>query len=408
MSETHPMSVLVHSDDPRATDARLCGTKAAALARVAALPPADRPRTVPWAVLTTDAWRRVVSVLGVRTLVDAALGGDDRAAHELAGALRAASLPPDVVRAVQRALAVLDPGGTTGVAVRSSAIAEDLAGRSFAGQYRTTLCVAGVDDVLAAYRDCLASAWEPATMAYRSGVSVATPDDPSMAVMLQPMVHSGDGLAGAAIGEGTGAVTVELVDGLGDALMSGAADPAHHLVGPGEVHDDPLVAGVVAWVRRAERVWGGPVEVEFAVDHADARPVVLQVRPHAPPGTSTWSSAAPGPSRPAGGLVEGLAVGSGVVRGQVCRLDGPEQAELMVPGGVVVTASTDPAWVPLLAAAGAVVTDHGGTTSHAAIVCRELGLLAVVGCGDATGALSHGQLVEVRCEGGRGTVLPSA
>ena len=81
--------------------------------------------------------------------------------------------------------------------------------------------------------------------------------------------------------------------------------------------------------------------------------------------------------------------------------------DLPVPGAVLGTSSTDPGWLPRLGGLGAVVTDHGGLTSHAAIVCRELGLLAVVGCGDATRRLVHGQQVEVRCVGPTGAVLPT-
>jgi pyruvate,water dikinase len=130
-------------------------------------------------------------------------------------------------------------------------------------------------------------------------------------------------------------------------------------------------------------------------------PVVLQLRAHRAgvpvvAGPDRWASPP--------GDVSGLAIGSGTVRGPACVLDGPDEMDRLVPGGVLVTASTDPAWLPLLGGLGAVVTDHGGLTSHAAIVCRELGILAVVGCGDATRRLVHGHQVEVRCDGPNGTV----
>ena len=102
--------------------------------------------------------------------------------------------------------------------------------------------------------------------------------------------------------------------------------------------------------------------------------------------------------------MNGRAVGSGTARGVVCRLDDPGEVDRLEPGGVLVTSSTDPRWLPLLDQVVAVVTDHGGLTSHAAIVCRELGLLAVVGCGDATRRLLQGDLVEIRCDGVTGAV----
>ena len=287
--------------------------------------------------------------------------------------------------------------------MRSSAVAEDLAGRTFAGQHLTRLSVSDVGDAVRAYRDCLASAWAEGTRRYRERTADGSPDDPSMAVIVQAMAHAGDGWAGAAVTDGVGGVTVEVVRGFGDELMSGRADPLRWTVAGGEQADGALAVSVVSWVRRCEQRCGHAVEVEFAVRTDDPAPVVLQLRAHDP---ATPIVAGPSRWRTVRGEVNGLAIGTGRVRGPVCCLDGPEDMDRLVPGGVLVTDSTDPAWLPLLGGVGAVVTDHGGLTSHAAIVCRELGILAVVGCGDATRRLVHGDLVDVRCDGPTGSVLP--
>ncbi len=222
-----------------------------------------------------------------------------------------------------------------------------------------------------------------------------------MAVMVQPMVHLGDGWAGAALSDGRRGVVIEVVRGLGDRLMSGRADPLQWSVAGDETPDGALAASLVDWVRRAEARFGHAIEVEFAVRNDESVPVVLQARPHDP---GEWHAAGADHWTGSTGLVNGRAVGSGTTRGVVCRLDDPADLDLLEPGGVLVTSSTDPRWLPLLDRVAAVVTDHGGLTSHAAIVCRELGLLAVVGCTDATRRLHHGDLVEVSCDGGAGAV----
>lgn len=405
VGKTGSMPILVWDDDPVATDPELTGTKFASLADVRRWPDEDRPALVAAAALTTEAWWVVVEGAGLRPMVTHAVGGDAGAADELVAAFGTVTLPEPLTAAIDALVQRYAGAGDAHLAVRSSAVAEDLPGRSFAGQYVTRLGVSGVEEVAAAYRDCLASAWRPGIQAYRVTTAGDVADVPAMAVAVQPMVHGGDGWAGAALSDGSGGVVVEAVRGLGDELMSGRADPLRWSVEADEWPDGALARSVVTWVRRAERRLGHAVEVEFALAAQQSEPVVLQLRHHRP--SSPPPEVAPR-WQPSTGAVEGLAVGSGTVRGNVCRLDGPDEAELLEPGGVLVTASTDPEWLPLLVGLGAVVTDHGGLTSHAAIVCRELGLLAVVGCGDATRRLEHAQHVEVRCEGPRGSVLPVA
>lgn len=394
------MPLLARIEDDVALDPTVVGVKCATLAQIWRWPDPDRPHLVHGAAVTTSAWELVVEHLGLAADIEAAARGEDEAATRVGAALANGALPAEVRDALRGAADAVG-GDAVGLAVRSSAPAEDLADRTFAGQYTTRLDVRGGAAVEDAYRDCLSSAWRPGVQAYRAAMGPAR-HAMSMAVLVQPMVHGGDGWAGAAVSDGAGGVTVEAVRGLGDALMSGRADPLRWTAAAGEQPDGLLATAVVDWVRRAERRLGHPVEVEFALRPDESRPVVLQLRPHRP--AAAQPTSADRWYRPSG-EVNGLAVGAGSVRGTVCRLEGPDDADRLVPGGVLVTASTDPAWLPLLGGLGAVVTDHGGLTSHAAIVCRELGLLAVVGCGDATRRLEHGAQVEVRCEGPRGSVV---
>ena len=249
------MPTVVWSDDDDAADPTLTGAKFATLSAMARWPARDRPLLAGGAVLSTGAWRAVVAHNALEPLVEAALGGHERAADELHGAFTAARLPEAVAEGIAASVQRLLEQGAEALALRSSAVSEDLAGRSFAGQYVTRLSVDDVGGAVAAYRDCLASAWAKGTQGYRrrtADPAATAPDDPAMAVMVQPMVHRGDGWAGAALSDGAGGVVVEVVRGLGDRLMSGRADPLRWSVGVGEVPDGALAASLVNWVRRAE------------------------------------------------------------------------------------------------------------------------------------------------------------
>lgn len=403
MGHAGAVTVLVWLDDDAAVDPQLTGAKFSTLARVGRWPMPDRPEIPRAAAASTHAWHLVVEHNELDALVRRARAGDEDAAESLAAALATARLPDQLHSHLTEAATVLLEQGPGEIAVRSSAVAEDQDGRTFAGQYVTRLSVRDVDTAVQAYRDCLASAWLPGARRYRARTAVADAgvDDPAMAVVLQAMAHHGEGWAGAALSDGAGGVTVEVVRGLGDALMAGRADPLRWTVAGDEQPDGRMASAVVGWVRRAEQRVGHGVEVEFAVRPDTPAPVVLQLRAHT--AGARFGRAGQRRSVPSG-VVNGLAIGSGTARGPVCCLEGPDQHDRLVAGGVLVTSSTDPAWLPLLGSVAAVVTDHGGLTSHAAIVCRELGLLAVVGCGDATRRLVHGDEVEVRCDGPAGSV----
>src|ERR1019366_4995708 len=164
--------------------------------------------------------------------------------------------------------------------------------------------------------------------------------------------------------------------------------------------DDDILQ-LARWAVVIEQHYGRPIDMEWAKDGESGEVFIVQARPE-----TVQSRRAPGAFRSyrikskGRKLVSGLSIGDAVVAGRVCIIDSPKQIDRFVDGAVLVTQTTDPDWVPIMKKAAAIVTDHGGRTSHAAIVSRELGLTAIVGAGDATSVLSNGMQVTVSCAEG--------
>ena len=371
--------------------------------------------------------------------------------------LLAAELPPQLADAVRHAYGQLGGGADApAVAVRSSATAEDLPEASFAGQLESFLNIQGEAALLDACRRCFASLFTDRAIAYRENhgfdhLQVA------LSVGVQEMVRSD--LAGAgvmfSIDTETGfprAVLIDAAWGLGETVVQGRVEPDEYLVfkpplahehvcpiiekslgakacklihgdeGGGEttrlvdtvedersafVLGDDEVVQLARWACAIEAHYGCPMDMEWARDGRTGELFIVQARPETVHSRrrhglleSYHLEGDKGPS-----LVTGLAIGDRIAAGPVCRLESPRDIERFVEGGVLVTAMTDPDWVPIMKKAAALVTDHGGRTSHAAIVSRELGLTAIVGAGDATSTLDEGMAVTVSCaEGARGVV----
>ncbi len=367
-----------------------------------------------------------------------------------------APLPAQLAREISDAYRQLSAqaGASEGaaVAVRSSATAEDLPEASFAGQQDSFLNVVGEAAVLDAVRRCFASLFTDRALHYREDqgfdhLSVA------LSVGVQQMVRSDLGSSGVlfTLDTETGFPNVVVVNaawGLGETVVSGIVDPDEYTVftplldRPGTVPvlsrttgskqcksvygadggsvivdttaqerstrvlTDREVLALARWGAAIQAHYGTPMDVEWAKDGltgdlyvVQARPETVQSRREA---SHLRSFRLTGTGRE---LLSGLAVGEAVAAGPVCRLDGPDQIDRFVDGAVLVAANTDPDWEPIMRRAAAIVTDHGGRTSHAAIVSRELGVPALVGTGRGTALLVDGQLVTVSCaEGDRGRV----
>ncbi|MFW6066841.1 MAG: phosphoenolpyruvate synthase [Myxococcota bacterium] len=416
---------------------------------------------------TAHAYRRFIAhndLEGrIRAEIDAMHG--DRPLHEVGEAIRSAfrgaEIPPEVRDAIveaYRALCERHEREDMDVAVRSSATAEDLPEASFAGQQESFLNIRGEEALLRACRDCYASLFTDRAIGYREEKAFDHLDV-ALSVGVQRMVRSDLACAGVAftIDTDSGFPHVVVIDGawgLGESVVQGNVDPDefrvfkplldrddvtpilervrgdkdHKLVyGEGRdeptrridtteqerralVLDDAEVLTLARWGRAIEQHYGRAMDIEWAKDGETGEILIVQARPEtvqsqrAPSTLQAYELKEHGDA-----LVEGLAIGDAIGAGKVFRLESADEGDRFEKGGVLVTAMTDPDWVPIMRRAAAIVTDHGGRTSHAAIVSRELGVPAVIGTGEATAKLEDGTEVTVSCaEGETGRVYGGA
>ncbi len=345
--------------------------------------------------------------------------------------------------------------GDASFAVRSSATAEDLPEASFAGQQETFLNIRGADNVLAAIRHVFASLYNDRAISYRVHQGF-THAEVALSAAVQQMVRSDLGSSGVLFTLDTESgfrdvVFITSSYGLGEMVVQGAVNPDEFYV-----HKPLLERGKPAIVRRAlgsklqkmvfgaareagkstrtvdvpeaerhrfsltdpevlelaryavaiERHYGRPMDIEWGKDGADGRIYVLQARPETVKSRKREVEeryALKGRSKV---LVTGRAIGHKIGSGTVRSVPDASQMSRVKQGDVLVTDMTDPNWEPVMKLAAAIITNRGGRTCHAAIIARELGIPAVVGCGDATQKLKDGQAVTVSCaEGDTGSVF---
>ncbi len=443
-------------------DVAVVGGKVAALGEFRrALAPAGVDVPDGFAV-TTDAFRAAFAHAGMGPVVEAELppeviGGADLDALEAAAArvrerFRSVPLPEalrDAVLDAHRRL--LRSSGAKRVAVRSSATTEDLVTSSFAGAHTTVLDVADGAALLDAVRRCFASLYTTRAVRYRFDRGVAEADA-ALAVAVQEMVDAGEGAAGVAFTVDTESgsdqvVVVTAAWGLGEAVVAGRVEPDEWLVHKATLrtgHDgivrrrtgakatrlvrdlggaghrtepvlpadrsrpcltDEEVRTVARWALAVEdhaSVTAGrptPMDVEFARSVTGALHL-LQARPetvHAGAGHILTVHRLLGTGDV---LARGVAVGNSIAAGPARVVHDVGGIGAVRDGDVLVTATTDPDWEPVLRRVAAVVTEHGGRTAHAAIVARELGVPAVVGAHGARGSVPDGATVTVSCAGG--------
>ncbi|HEX2851435.1 MAG TPA: phosphoenolpyruvate synthase [Acidimicrobiales bacterium] len=320
--------------------------------------------------------------------------------------------------------------GATAVAVRSSATSEDTAGTSFAGMNQTFTNVLDEEELLARIVECWASVFGPRVIFYRRQQGVD--DEPAIAVVVQQMVdseRSGVLFTADPSTNDRSRMVIEGAFGLGEVVVGGQVEPDTYVVeksGPRlvsarvgrksfeivrgddghDVHldlddeqamarvlDDGEVLDLARLGLRIEEHYGEPQDVEWAI--AGDGTFIVQSRP--------ITTLGPGPQAVGELLVAGLAAAPGVATGAVRVLRSPDEGARLAAGEILVAPMTNPDWVPTMRRAAAVVTDGGGMTCHAAIVCRELGVPAVVGTRYATTKLRDGEVVTV--DGARGRVL---
>ena len=415
------------------------------------------------------AFRKYLSINGLNDILAQELAKYHEGQSTLpqaGAAIRAAILggewPDDIAAAILDAYGQLNAQSgesATSVAVRSSATAEDLPDASFAGQQETFLNVCGEEALLAACKRCFASLYTDRAIVYRELKGFAH-EAVALSVGVQRMIRSDEAGAGAgvmfSIDTETGFDRVVLINaawGLGESVVQGTVEPDEYHVfkpllgdasltpivekkcgskrrklvysdeGSGtrwidterieqntHVLDDSEILTLARWGTTIERHYGCPMDMEWAKDGIDGELCIVQARPETVQARARAdvlrASTVRSPGRV---LASGQAIGSSAAVGPVCVISGADQIDRFVDGSVLVTGVTDPDWVPVMKRAAAIVTDHGGRASHAAIVSRELGVPAILGCGDATSALTNGEEVTVNCtEGDRGMVHDGA
>ena len=378
---------------------------------------------------------------------------------EIRGWIENQPFPANLEQSIRDSFATLSAGNPqASFAVRSSATAEDLPDASFAGQQETFLNVVGIEDVLHKMKEVFASLYNDRAISYRVHKGFAH-DVVALSAGVQRMVRSDLGAAGVmfTIDTESGFDQVVFITssyGLGETVVQGAVNPDEFYV-----HKPMLAAGNRAVIRRnlgskliqmvfstpeekaasgklvktvdvpaeqrnrfsltdadveelakyalvIEQHYGRPMDIEWGKDGTDGHLYILQARPEtvksqqAGKPEQRFKLKGTGPV-----LVEGRAIGQKVGTGAVRLVHDIRDMDQVQAGDILVTDMTDPNWEPVMKRASAIVTNRGGRTCHAAIIARELGIPAVVGCGDATELLKDGTLVTVSCaEGDTGRI----
>ncbi len=446
-------------DQLRREDVALVGGKNSSLGEMVQTLGARGIAVPPGFATTSEAYRRFIEANDIVSFIKdrlAELAGHKKTLEETGSAIRTAitngDWPADIeqdIRQAYRDLCARAGQDTLAVAVRSSATAEDLPDASFAGQQETFLNVEGEADLLAACRKCFASLFTNRAITYRAlrgfdHMQVA------LSVGVQQMVRSDLGGSGVMFSIDTESgfdkiVVINAAWGLGENVVQGAVTPDEFQVykpflgnpdlrpivaktlgakemkmiystAPGEtirnvptskaeraafVLSDDEVLALGRMAATIEEHYGLPMDMEWARDGVTGELFIVQARPETVQSrmdAGNLKSYSVGPHGDT--LITGIAVGSAVTTGTVCLIEDVKDIDQFVEGSVLVTSTTDPDWVPIMKKASAIVTDHGGRTSHAAIVSRELGVPAVVGCGNATDLLHSEQEITVSCAEG--------
>lgn len=413
--------------------------------------------------VTAEAYHLFLEENKLRGPLTELLGGLDRKdfsnldaigaqAREL---IRKAAIPDAVDAAIKQAcrdLRLREGGADMSLAVRSSATAEDLPSASFAGQLESFLNIRGEQELVHTVHRCFASLFTNRAIKYREDQGFGN-IDVAISVGVQKMVRSDLASSGVAftLDPDTGfdrVVVIDSIYGLGENIVQGRSTPdefvlfkphigttfnpviqrklgdkewtmvyadAKNASKTVENRETPLkkrdvfslsdadVATLGKWCVQIEQHYGKPMDIEWAKDGPDGLLYIVQARPetvhagkNAHAVVRTYTIAAKGKK-----LAEGIALGEKIASGKARLLRSPQEAALLQEGEVLVTDITNPDWDPIMKRAAAIVTNKGGRTSHAAIVARELGTVAVVGCGNATDKIHDGEELTVSCAEGK-------
>ncbi|MFV0664178.1 phosphoenolpyruvate synthase [Denitromonas sp.] len=449
-------------EELRMSDVDQVGGKNASLGEmISQLPASVR---VPGGFATTaDAYREFLAHQGLADRINAALDAldvDDVDALVKTGAqirqwIVDLPFPAKLEEEIKTAYAKITSEGEGSFAVRSSATAEDLPDASFAGQQETFLNIHGYENILHAIKEVFASLYNDRAIAYRVHKNFAHADV-ALSAGVQRMVRSDTGTSGVMFSLDTESgfkdvVFITASYGLGETVVQGAVNPDEYYV-----HKPTLAQGRPAVVRRnlgsklikmvftdksvagksvqtldvaeadrnrfsltdddvlelaryaviIEQHYGRPMDIEWGKDGEDGKLYILQARPETVKSQQSGHVLEKYRLKQYGkSLTHGRAIGQRIGVGPVRIIHDAAEMNRVQPGDVLVTDMTDPNWEPVMKRASAIVTNRGGRTCHAAIIARELGIPAIVGCGNATELLHEGDSVTVSCaEGDTGYV----
>ena len=445
-------------------DVALVGGKNASLGEMIASLGGEGVQVPDGFATTAHAYRSFISRNGLEQRMRARIAAfrDGRASLQQTGSeirrlILEAPVPPELEDAIASAYARL--AQTSGrpepsVAVRSSATAEDLPDASFAGQQETFLNIVGERQLIDSCRRCFASLFTDRAISYRE-IKGFDHLKVALSVGVQLMVRSDLAGSGVMFSIDTetgfpGTVVISAAWGLGETVVQGTVNPdkivvfkplldrapspiVERTVGEKErkliyatggsartklvdtrpcdrerlVLDDGEALQLARWAVAIERHYGRPMDMEWAKDGETGQLFIVQARPEtvqSQRGATLKSYRLGEKPEP---ILSGAAVGEAVATGEVCLIRSTEDIGRFRDGAILVTEMTDPDWVPVMKRASGIITDHGGTTSHAAIVSRELGVPAIVGTGRGTEVLKDGEEITLSCaEGERGHVYP--
>ncbi|OZI43549.1 phosphoenolpyruvate synthase [Bordetella genomosp. 5] len=458
------MSYVVSFEQLRMTDVDSVGGKNASLGEMISQLASAGVRVPGGFATTADAFRDFLKDSGLdKRIADRLSTLNPEDVRELASAgaeirqwLIDAPFSAEFEAAIRTAFAALDADGKGSFAVRSSATAEDLPDASFAGQQETFLNVVGIDDVLDKIRHVFASLYNDRAISYRVHKGYAHADV-ALSAGIQRMVRSDKGSAGVmfTIDTESGFQDVVFITssyGLGETVVQGAVNPdefyvfkpslanGHYPIVSRRIGSklikmefdpertegravrtvdvpvsernrysltDDEVAELARYAVIIEQHYKRPMDVEWGRDGVDGKIYILQARPETVKSQQGVNDVQLRYRLKATGqvLITGRAIGQKIGAGPVRIVADVSEMDKVQPGDVLVTDMTDPNWEPVMKRASAIVTNRGGRTCHAAIIARELGIPAVVGCGEATDVLKEGQAVTVSCaEGDEGRI----
>lgn len=458
------MSYVVLFEQLRMTDVDSVGGKNASLGEMISQLSGAGVRVPGGFATTADAFRDFLKASGLdKRIAERLTTLNPEDVRELANAgaeirqwLVEAPFSPEFEAQIREAFAKLDADGKGSFAVRSSATAEDLPDASFAGQQETFLNVVGIDDVLDKIRHVFASLYNDRAISYRVHKGYAHADV-ALSAGIQRMVRSDKGSAGVmfTIDTESGFEDVVFITssyGLGETVVQGAVNPdefyvfkptlaqGHYPIVGRRIGSklikmefdperpegravrtvdvpvsernrysltDDEVNELARYAVIIEKHYKRPMDIEWGRDGVDGKIYILQARPETVKSQQGANDVQQRYRLKATGqvLITGRAIGQKIGAGPVRVVGDISDMDKVQPGDVLVTDMTDPNWEPVMKRAAAIVTNRGGRTCHAAIIARELGIPAVVGCGNATDLLKEGQAVTVSCaEGDEGRI----